>query len=365
MSSWFYEADMSSFGELRSLLHKGPIAWNEISLLLEKWTPDENFHDTVIPYVRDHIAKWPEGFATPPGRWKRWLLHGYEVHPMVLFDTLDMSNRHMESKDLDTLAKLSCIKHTRVLNFESCNLYPFELTPFFEREVLPNVSVLRLNRNNLSGERGAELFRRTKIAGLHTLGLRMTGLDNRSIGALVNSPSVWTLQILKLSGNILDEHSRALLFETDKMLSLRSIDLNQVGLTASNLGAMARAPWLTSLRWLSFEFTGAQHASARALEKFLSSPALGNLECLVITNGWLDDRIARHIAAQPHLRKLKHLGFNAYPDLELAKKHPPASRPQVMAVGGCTVAGIEAIVESPHLSREVKEYWMLALEGLE
>ncbi|MEC9397579.1 MAG: hypothetical protein VYE40_17785 [Myxococcota bacterium] len=365
MGSWFYEADMSAFGELRSLLHKGPVAWNDISLLLEKWSPDDEFLQTIIPYVRDHIAQWPEGFATPPGRWKRWLLHGYEVHPFVLFDTLDLSNRHLDGKDLDTLAKLSCIKHVRVLNLESCNLYPFDLTQFFEREVLPNVSVLRLNRNNLSGDRGADLFQRTKLAGLHTLGLRMTGLDHRSIGALVNSPSVWTLQILKLSGNILGEHSRALLFETDKMLSLRSIDLNQVGLVATNLHDLAKAPWLGSLRWLSFEFGGGRGTSQAALEKFLSSPALGNLECLVITNGWLDDRIARHIAEQPHLKKLKLLGFNAYPDAELAKKHPPATRQQAMAIGACTVAGVEAIVESPHLSKELKAYWMLALEGLE
>lgn len=365
MGSWFYEVDMSSFGELRSLLHQGPSAWNDISLLLEKWEPDEAFQQTILPYVRDHITQWPEGSASVPSRWKRWLLHGYEVHPLVLFDRLDMSNRHLDASDLLQLAKLECIQHTRVLNLESCNLYAGAIASFFAKEPLPNLEVLRLNRNSLKGEDAVALFQDTRLAGLHTLGLRTTQLDHRVLEALVGSPSVWTLQILKLSGNRLDGRAREILYQADKMLSLRSIDLNQVGFEASDLEHLAKAPWLKSLRWLSFEFNGAPGESIAWLERFLSSAPLENLECLVITNRWLDNTIAHQIASQPKFAKLKHLGFNAYPDIELARRHAPTTRHEVMAIGGCDIEGIEAILNSPYLSSSLKAYWMLALEALE
>jgi uncharacterized protein (TIGR02996 family) len=204
-----------------------------------------------------------------------------------------------------------------------------------------------------SGDLGA-LARSNRTGALEYLGLNDNHIGAAGARALARAGSLGRLTSLNLGQNPLGDDGVAALARAN-LPGLRRLDLSEVGLTARGLAALARAPWLPSLRQLIL--SGNQQMPDEGIRALVQTPALRSLEALELWDAGVGDDALRAIAESPYLGKLRRLwmGYNQVGPAGAAalaeSPHLPSLREVSLVENRIGERGALALLDSPLLDR--------------
>jgi hypothetical protein len=384
------------FGALRSLLNREPSTevWYEVLEQLEGWSGDA-LEALALPYVREHLRRWPDTIQRSPG-WddrERWR-SGDDSGP-----TLWLAN-HMQIGSADQLARLA--SHPLAAQITSLELTRRSGLVFEDHaeqiaaalNAMPALRALEINRDFLT-RRAPEApaliaalanpaLRSLKLRMIYSASIAEALLDGQQLdtlerlhlwhsraerccdgaGALLSSPRCARLTTLDLSSIRVPSRDAARMGELPARLT--TLILRRAGLTDAGVAALLRAPALDTLTTLDLSGNALGVAGARAIAE---SPRLRGLTRLSLRSTTIGAAGARVIAASPSLSRLETLdlygagAIGALPEL-LGSPHLRGLRD--LDVNGRLSADVARRIadgeDPPHLSLPLR-YWRIGADA--
>lgn len=340
---------MSSFGEIRSLLHQPPSSHSWVSLCeaLRAMPADERL-DQALSYAESILSRWPDHLRLMPERWMDTIgpvPSLEELHPAaplaraLVFDVLDdarideillselVSPLHIISFESSSgfgqraRARLTTLVHSPYLDalahlsLWGRHLRASGIMALADARWLEQLRSLNLGANYIGDEGLRELLSWTegRLSGLETLflahsdlsdagaralayadldGLRYLELGENFIGAqgaltLVNALNFTSLEALMLPRNAIGDAGAIALSRAHSMRRLKALDLCHNELTDLGIIALAKSPHLGALVHLDLEGSRITDQGATALVDARRAGRLPKLERLLLASDQL------------------------------------------------------------------------------
>lgn len=276
-------SDEHRFGELRSLMQEVPSAsvWGRLVALLDTW-PRETLESEAMPYVCDHLRRWPETLERRvPNSWEEEAFGTGSSPCMLACATLWLQFDQVEERQMERLLRCPHTRNLRTINLEmvGCGVSPENMPLLAHSPNLDALETLSLEMALRYGERGMVAL--NILAGarglpwLRRLSLMANDLPAEALRALRSGGLLERLTHLELAYNDLGggaAHLDGMRWERIEWLDLRGCDL-----VDDDARALARldAPRLHTLLLSENHLT---RAGAQALLASASLPALAVLE---------------------------------------------------------------------------------------
>jgi uncharacterized protein (TIGR02996 family) len=235
-------------------------------------------------------------------------------------------------RDLREAAFLGTWRHlarVELLDFSDCGLRDGDVRDLLASPHLTRLTGLVLSHNELEGPAVQDLAESGVLARLTMLGLNKNrGLGVRATRALAQSPASAALRVLQLSHtNVGLNGLRDLLVSPHltSLTTLHSAAIGYYGVAGTPAASLAGAPVLARLTDLDL----GGFAGSGGMSELLTSPVLGRLTRLRLSECAVREGGARALAASPHLAGLATL------ELERC---------------GIGAEGAKALAGSPHLA---------------
>ncbi len=165
------------FGEVRSWVrHPNRYSWNKLSFALSEWDFDERFYEQVLPYVTQHLRRWPDDFErwNQPS-WLAQLVRDGESPLLALCNALHADNYAIGAEGA---ALLAASQYTTSLR------------------------AIYLVGNGLGDEGFAHLCSAQRFESLVELDVRGNDITRKGAACLTDAPFATQLETLRvLSGN--------------------------------------------------------------------------------------------------------------------------------------------------------------------
>lgn len=303
------DTDNAHFGELRSLLQRAPSegVWSRLCRVIEAWGRAE-FEARALPYVRDHLKRWPDHLRRAPQRWADDLLRGQgDVWPWSITRTLEL-----RSVPLDELVELEDqpAEGDRALEL------------LLQTEALYSVTHLMLTDLGITDEGCARLLEYPGISRLRSLRLQGNHLGAEGVSRIARTKALSELVALDLRANHWGGYEEAIaqLAHSRALRGLESLDI-ECDLTPQDLEALLTTSNFPELRHLGLE--GCFHQVAIEADEFSELHAgmlnraitLPRLTSMSLANNMLTDVEVEEIIASPWVERLTELDL-AWNDLE-------------------------------------------------
>jgi Leucine-rich repeat (LRR) protein len=385
---------MDTFGDIRSLLQLPPTQerWNTLCALLDAARPSRTARDLVLPYARDHLARWPDPLRMAPWRWLVQTIFeddpplGWSLVRHVSFSPAAPLNNSWTERVAGS-PHLDGISH---LSLTSCHIGGAPLARILDAPCMPHLRALDLSFNHVrdDGLRGITrtqnlrslerlelvangvMFHGVKFIGdspwwpgLKALDLAQNHLNPQALVALGGALDAGALEHLELRANahgVSHVPSLSRLVCAPGASSLRSLGLAQNNLDAQHVRAIADSPHLTSLERLDLS-SGRSHRAARPIEPadmlaLRASAAATSLRELSLAGYTLSDEAVAALVDGDELQHLTRLDlrFNAIGDRganALASAYLPNLRRLDLGYNRLSSRGARALAHAEHLSR--------------
>jgi hypothetical protein len=266
----------SSFGELRSLLHREPSidAWQRTCALLENWSgPD--LEDVGLPYAVAHTARWPAHLCRMPRLWLDRALAG-APEPRLCVVRAIIGHISPGSQQLRNLIATTADTAIEELRITISDLNDDALIALMDAAWWPRLRGLALSNTYVSARAIEVMCARDIIPPLQLLVLSdLKQREPRMWHTLAaNAPRIPALRIFgaretSMGTDALVGMAQAGLFARAEQLYLTSCQLSDDALAA----IAAHAPLLDTLVIDKNPITDAAH-------RHLASPNLPNLRAL-------------------------------------------------------------------------------------
>lgn len=322
------------FGELRSLLQRAPSArhWVELCEHLDRFD-EVTATEEVLPYVKDHLGRWPDDLRVAPRRWLEQAMEGHYTPALMLARQISwegVTNTVLGAEDF------------------------WGVGPFVElREQAVEPGDVMVTVDPLDLERIKTLAASYDLTEVRALSLSRNALDTAAICALVQIEGLFTgLERLDLDGNVLGEEGVQALLSVLDGAALRELTLDHAMLGSAGARLLFSREW-PSLTRLSLESSQIGPSGLHGLEELelpalktlrlpgnplgddgarwlLECRALRGVEALDLTDCSLHAGVVHALLESPHLDDLRQLrlGLNVIPHQaqELLFEHPHLSR---------------------------------------
>lgn len=258
---------MQSFGDLRATMQATPSArvWEALIDAIEagmQARPEETA-SVVLPYVRDHIARWPAHLAWFPERWMSSFEGEGPEALLMLAVHLDLHDRgrcppprlrdlqaFLEGPyggqvrtlqvrgltfDAEALRALTRCRELRVLALPRAGIRDEALLALLKTSPLRQLEELDLSGNHLTDHGVEAIASYAGFGGLHTLVLAYNFVGDEGALALARSQALGSLQELVLEGNLIHDESALALLDAATQREWEVLDLrdNALGFEAA------------------------------------------------------------------------------------------------------------------------------------
>src|SRR5262245_50285811 len=174
-------------------------------------------------------------------------------------------------------------------------------TRLAESPYLIRVRTLDFNDGNHVANQGVEaLMRSPQLANLTVLKLGRNSLGSAGVRAIAESPYVRALERLDLQRNDLYDGVRYLA-ASPSLAGLERLDLDRTRTSDDGVLALAKSKHLTRLTWLHL---GGNNIADRVIVALADSGVIGHLRDLFLPYNGLDNRAATALAGSPRLAQL-------------------------------------------------------------
>lgn len=246
-----YLDQSANFGELRSLLQRepGPAVWRDLVEFLDDWwnQSPSHFDGAVVPYVLEHLKRWPDRERWLPGAWLERMLEG-KRHPewwgliarAVRVD--DLSTRAEAKKVVRGLASGSFLRNVTVLELPGSYMRSMALWGLVRSPHLGALRELDLSYNGLGYLGIHALLRADAFEKLERLVLDGNGLGGKELEALMVKRDWPALEHLSLANNRIDVSGVWALIQSSMSRHLTSLALGKNALGDDGVCALAVSP---------------------------------------------------------------------------------------------------------------------------
>jgi hypothetical protein len=276
-------SDEHRFGDLRSLMQEAPSesVWTRLVALLDAW-PRETLESEALPYVCEHLRRWPEELERRvPDSWESEAFGTGSSPCMLACATLWLQFDQVEERQMERLLRCPHTRNLRMINLEmvGCGVSPENMSLLAHSLNLDALKTLSLEMALEHGERGMEalsiLASARGLPGLRRLSLMATDLPAEALRVLRSGGLLERLTELELAYNNFEggaAHLDGMRWERIEWLDLRCCEL-----VDEDARALARldAPRLHTLLLSENHLT---RAGPEALLASASLPALAVLE---------------------------------------------------------------------------------------
>ncbi len=220
------------------------------------------------------------------------------------FDFLNPSFDTLERNEVRALAQSDRLSRLVSLSLRGRSVSAESLLELLPAPFLPRLTELRLHVAGVTPGEGLRTFLRSpRLAGLATLALGDTRLDDEDVRALVESPALANLTALALVRAGLTAAAVKTLGAAAPT-RLAALDLSGNGLTPAAAKALARARLLSRVRALNLGTNRLGDEGVRALSR---SPYVAGLASLDLSANQVGPGGAKALASSPHLGRLAAL----------------------------------------------------------
>jgi hypothetical protein len=274
----------SGFGGLRSLMQEAPSesVWTRLVALLDAW-PRETLESEALPYVCDHLRRWPEELdRCAPYRWEAEAFEAGSSPRLLACATLWLQFDRVEEEQLERLLRCPHARNLRTINLDlsECGMSAENMSLLASSASFDALKTLSLEMALDRGERGLETLRilasARRLPGLRRLSLMANELTAEALRVLRSGGFLERLTHLDLAYNNFEggaaAHLDGMRWERIEWLDLRCCEL-----VDEDARALARldAPRLHTLLLSTNHLT---RAGAEALLASASLPALAHMQ---------------------------------------------------------------------------------------
>ena len=291
---------VADFGALRSLLQRPPDedSWDALCELIEAW-PEPGPQADLLPYVRDHVARWDDVHRAMPWRWLEAMMRGQPVAAQGLVRTLDLRSRRLRSDQLERALRGGWTRQLTQAYLDSMGLTADGLSLMAELGQWDQLRVLSLDHNPL-GSSGPAPLHQGRWPALESLSVERVSMGSQGLIAAVEAPWTPTLRELDVSGLMLEARD---LPESAPVQRLERLALNMVRPGLSAWAVLVAWPW-ERLRELSLQ---GRELDGQALLWWLGSPMAAGLVRLSLNWNCIGPQGAAQLAKAPGLGQLRAL----------------------------------------------------------
>ena len=276
-------SDEHRFGDLRSLMQEAPSesVWTRLVALLDAW-PRETLESEALPYVCEHLRRWPEELERRvPDSWESEAFGTGSSPCMLACATLWLAHDQLEERHMGRLLRCPHTRNLRTINLEGVayGVSVENMSLLAHSLNLDALKTLSLEMALEHGERGMEalsiLASARGLPGLRRLSLMATDLPAEALRVLRSGGLLERLTHLDLAYNNFEggaAHLDGMRWERIEWLNLRGCEL-----VDEDARALARldAPRLHTLLLSENHLT---RAGAEALLASASLPALAHMQ---------------------------------------------------------------------------------------
>lgn len=143
----------AQFGQLRQMMQQPPSKslWMALIAFMESHNPKIQ-EDTLLPYIKGHLKRWPDDLRTWHKSWTKRFLKGQLVPAAGMATQMVISNRHLHQYPIESLARHSSyIDQIRSLHLEqeSHLTMPF-IAQFLSLPMFEHLEALHLEMNDVT-----------------------------------------------------------------------------------------------------------------------------------------------------------------------------------------------------------------------
>jgi uncharacterized protein (TIGR02996 family) len=209
--------------------------------------------------------------------------------------------------DVAPLATSPLLDSVRVLELPRQDLTATEIEALARSSHLGCLEELNFTATPIGNNAIAALVANPAVANLRRLNLTGGGVSPDAIRALAASPHLGRLESLNLGGNnVLNSSNLGPLFKSERLTSLRHLNLSQTNIDDRGIDALVAGPLAPGLRSLQLSWTPIGPASANTLAR---SRSLQELEALELAHCHLGPDGFRALAGSTTLECLTWLSL--------------------------------------------------------
>lgn len=366
---------MVDFGDVRSLLQQPPShqSWAQLCAWVER-SDDEELEQAVLPYVRQHLSRWPDRMRAAPRAWLDRMLQDSKkrVPAMALVSVLDLRSyaaaraswNKERDEDLSWILRRTELEYVRHILMHRVSPTVGELGALAANPAAAKVESIELGECELpANSDGRALLEVRELVGLREVAWTAAKLDDLFIQRLAEAPLGGQLERLDVSGNALTHVGVARLLSDARFARLRSLSAGKNPAQGRPLAALLSGSTAVSqLRELSLS----QLDMRDTLAVLVRGPLAERLERLELWKAGLHSGAIEALAAAP---------LGALRALELSKNAVGDAGAQALAAttglgaleelslfdAGVGDAGARAIVEAA--GTRLPKLWKINLLG--
>lgn len=303
--------DEALFAELRSLLH-GPPSANAFAAIAD-FLGTSPIHATIMTYVKEQLATWPEDIPREaPRPWLWELSKGVFIEALELCNTINWSdNELLSEQELGALFLAPNLPALRSLDLSKCFYLGDDVIELLaQTPALRSLRHLDVSEASVGDDGFRALARSPHLRNLRTLNLRENAGDGAGAAALLASPVVANLEELRLGGGEeeeLDGDILGALRQSPCLPNLRHLELSSVRGERNAWIAWARSPAPPRLEVLRLEYAELTGAGCREL---MASAWVSNLRVLDLTSSSIGPVGLRALASSDNLQALEELNLS-------------------------------------------------------